>query len=104
MLKIDFVSKFKDGPHRTIRRPVPEPPVRRILSLETAMFRLAALVWVVVGTSLAGSLLLLVLTIPFLTEQGRALIPYAVAAGFGLAVPAAALIARRIVGTGARAA
>lgn len=62
------------------------------------MLKIAVLVWIMLGTALAGSLVLVVLTVPSLYDQGLKLIPYAAAAGFILAAPLAALVARKIQG------
>ena len=61
------------------------------------MLRLAPLVWIVLGTTLAGILMLVVVSVPSLASQDARLIPYAVASGFLIAVPLAILIARRIM-------
>lgn len=63
------------------------------------MLRLAVLMWALVGTTLAGIFVLVIVTVPSLYDQGMRLIPYAVGAGFLLGVPIAVLIARRIVGS-----
>jgi hypothetical protein len=63
------------------------------------MLKLAALVWIVLGTTLAGSLVTVIVTVPSLTAQAMKLIPVAAGAGFVLAIPLAVLIARRIYTT-----
>ncbi len=60
------------------------------------MLRLAVLVWIVLGTTLAGSFLIPVLALPELQAQAMRILPLAAAAGFVLAIPFAWLIARRI--------
>lgn len=60
------------------------------------MLKLAVLVWMVLGTTLAGALVVVIVSVPALSGQGMSLIPIAAAAGFVLAVPAAILIARKI--------
>ena len=60
------------------------------------MLKIATLVWIVLGATLAGSLVLVVVSVPALNDRGMTLIPYAAAAGFVLAAPFAALIARKI--------
>lgn len=61
------------------------------------MLKIAALVWIVLGVTLAGSLVTVVVTVPSFFAEGMRLIPYAAAAGFLLAVPGAFMIARRIL-------
>ena len=53
------------------------------------MLRIAPLIWIVLGTTLAGSLMLVVVSVPSLASQDVRLIPYAVASGFLIAVPLA---------------
>ncbi|MDC7787474.1 hypothetical protein PQJ75_09355 [Rhodoplanes sp. TEM] len=60
------------------------------------MLKLAVLVWMMLGTTLAGALVVVIVSVPSLYNQGMSLIPIAAAAGFVLAVPAAFLIARKI--------
>ncbi|WP_293860296.1 hypothetical protein [uncultured Alsobacter sp.] len=62
------------------------------------MLRLATILWSLIGTTLAGTFVLGVLAIPALSDQGMRLIPWAVAAGFAIAVPVAVAIARGLVG------
>jgi hypothetical protein len=61
------------------------------------MLRVAALVWVMLGTTLAGVAMIAILTVPQLMEQSTRLIPLLCSAGFVVAMPIAYLIARRIV-------
>jgi hypothetical protein len=61
------------------------------------MLRLATLIWVILGTALAGSLVIVVLTVPALSAKGMAFIPAAARSGFLAAIPLAALIARKIM-------
>lgn len=60
------------------------------------MFKIAILIWIVLGTSLAGAFVLVALTVPDLAAKAMQNVPYAAAAGFALAVPLAYAIARRI--------
>ncbi len=60
------------------------------------MFRLAVLLWVVVGTVLAGVAMTVIVATPALLDQGAKLIPIFCGAGFVLAMPVAYIIARRI--------
>lgn len=68
------------------------------------MFRLAVLLWVIVGTVLAGVAMTVIVATPALLDQGARLIPIFCGAGFVLAMPVAYVIARRLAAaTGARA-
>lgn len=60
------------------------------------MLKLAALVWIVLGTTIAGSLLTVIVTVPSLYAKGMTLIPVVAAVGFVVAVPLAILVAKRI--------
>ncbi|RAI41121.1 hypothetical protein [Rhodoplanes roseus] len=60
------------------------------------MMKLAVLIWMMLGITLAGALVVVVVSIPSLYNQGMSLIPIVAAVGFVLAVPAAILIARKI--------
>ncbi len=60
------------------------------------MFRLAALLWVIVGTTLAGIALVVVVATPSLSANGMMLIPIVCTAGFLVAMPVAYLIAKQI--------
>ncbi|WP_230533032.1 hypothetical protein [Microvirga roseola] len=60
------------------------------------MLKLAPLIWIILGTTLAGMLVVPVLTVPSLADRSMTMIPAATAAGFLLAIPLALLIARRI--------
>ena len=60
------------------------------------MFRVTLVVWIVLGTALAGSALLAVLIVPDLAAQAMQNIPRAVLAGFAVAMPLSYLVARKI--------
>jgi hypothetical protein len=60
------------------------------------MIKIAVVVWIVLGATLAGCGLLAVLSIGSLAQDGMKLIPIAVLGGFVLAMPLSFLIARRI--------
>lgn len=60
------------------------------------MWKIATLVWIVLGTTLAGSALMVVLAMPSLASQGMKLIPIVSLAGFAVAIPLAVWIAKRI--------
>jgi hypothetical protein len=65
---------------------------------EVAMLKVSILVWIMLGTVLAGTSLIVVLMVPSLATQAIKNIPYAVAVGFALAMPLSYLVARRIGG------
>lgn len=67
------------------------------------MLRLSILLWALIATTLAGTFILAVVSVPSLSEQGMRLIPWAALAGAMLAMPVAAFVAKAITGT-ARAA
>jgi hypothetical protein len=56
------------------------------------MLKLATLIWMILGTALAGAFVIPVLAVPSLAAQSMKLIPYAAGSGALLAV----LIARKI--------
>jgi hypothetical protein len=66
------------------------------------MFRVTLVVWIMLGTALAGSALLAVLIVPDLAAQAMKNIPRAVLAGFAVAVPLSYLVARKIGGSQVR--
>ena len=66
------------------------------------MFRIALVVWIMLGTALAGTAMLAVLIVPDLAAQAIKNIPLAVLAGFAAAMPLSYLVARKIGGSPAR--
>lgn len=60
------------------------------------MLRIAILVWLVLGITLAGIAIMVVVAVPELFNQGMELIPIAAGVGALIAVPFAYLIAKRI--------
>ncbi|MGT2437125.1 hypothetical protein ACU4GH_16165 [Bradyrhizobium betae] len=62
------------------------------------MFKVSILVWIMLGTTLAGISMIVVLMVPGLAADAIRNIPYAVAAGFALAMPLSYLVARQIGG------
>lgn len=66
------------------------------------MFKISLLVWIVLGTALAGSAVIAVLAVPGLAIQAMKNIPYAVLIGFAVAMPLSYLIARKIGAATAR--
>ena len=60
------------------------------------MFKISILVWMVLGTALAGSAVIAVLAVPDLANQAMKNIPRAVLLGFVVAMPLSYLVARKI--------
>ncbi len=60
------------------------------------MLKLAVLIWLVLGITLAGAGVMVVVAVPELFNDGMQLIPIAAAIGAVVAIPFAYLIARRI--------
>jgi hypothetical protein len=60
------------------------------------MLKIAILIWIVLGTTLAGSALTIVLATPALADQAMKLIPWAALAGAVLAMPLSWLIASNL--------
>ena len=61
------------------------------------MLKVSLVVWIILGTVLAGLSLLTVLMVPSLDAMKT--IPYGALAGFLLAMPLSYLVARQIAGT-----
>ncbi|WP_072392726.1 hypothetical protein [Hyphomicrobium sp. CS1GBMeth3] len=60
------------------------------------MFKIAALVWIMLATTLAGIALLVVVTVPSLANEARFLIPVACGGAVVAAMPLSYIIARQI--------
>lgn len=60
------------------------------------MLRLAAMLWLIAGTALAGVAMTVIVTVPEFIEQGARLIPIFCGGAFVLAIPVAWLLARQI--------
>lgn len=60
------------------------------------MFKIASLIWIVLGTTLAGIAMIVVLVIPSLANDSMRMIPLSAAIGAILAIPFSMLIAKRI--------
>jgi len=60
------------------------------------MFKIAAPVWVMIGTVFAGSAVIAVLTVPALAAHDRQLIPVVAIAGYLGAIPIALAVAVRM--------
>ena len=68
----------------------------------SVMLKIAILIWIVLGTTLAGSALTVVLATPALADQAMKLIPWAALAGAVLAMPLSWLIALNLASRRAR--
>lgn len=60
------------------------------------MFKISLLVWIMLGTALAGSAVIAVLAVPSLAAEAMKNIPLAVLTGFVAAMPLSYLVARKI--------
>ena len=60
------------------------------------MFKISLLVWIMLGTALAGSAVVSVLAVPSLAAEAMRNIPFAVLLGFAAAMPLSYLVAKRI--------
>lgn len=68
------------------------------------MFKIAIIVWMMAGTTLAGIAIMAVLTVPALAVHDMQYIPYAGIAGFVVAIPFAYVVGKKIAAaTAARA-
>lgn len=61
------------------------------------MMRITLLIWIVLGTTLAGVAMTVIVTVPQLIDQGMLYIPILCGGAFVLAIPLAYLIASRIM-------
>jgi hypothetical protein len=60
------------------------------------MFKISLLIWIILGTALAGSAVISVLAVPSLAAEAMKNIPFAVLIGFAAAMPLSYLVARKI--------
>ncbi len=60
------------------------------------MLKLAILIWMTAGTTLAGIAIMVVLTVPALSAKDMQYIPIAAVVGFVVAIPIAYLVGKRI--------
>jgi hypothetical protein len=60
------------------------------------MLKIAIILWIVLGSTLAGCALIVVLATPVLAEQAMKLIPWAALAGFVVAMPLSWLLASNL--------
>ncbi len=63
------------------------------------MFKIAVVIWIVLGATLAGVGLTIVVATPSLVGKSMKYIPWAALAGFIVAIPASWVIAMQIAGT-----
>lgn len=61
------------------------------------MFKIAIIVWMMAGTTLAGIAIMVVLSVPSLAARDMEYIPIAAAIGAVIAIPLAYVVAKRIV-------
>lgn len=61
------------------------------------MMKVAILVWLVLGVTLAGAALTVVLAVPSLSSNAMKLLPIFSAVGFVLAIPASMYVAKKIL-------
>lgn len=61
------------------------------------MFKIAVLVWIVLGTTCAGIALTLTLTVPALQANAMKLLPIFSLVGFVVAIPASIWVAKKIL-------
>ena len=61
------------------------------------MFKVALLVWILIGVVGAGAALLVVLAVPSLSVNAMKLLPYVTAAGFIVTIPISFVIAKLIL-------
>jgi hypothetical protein len=61
------------------------------------MLALAALVWIMLASTILGGLVLAIVSVPTFTEHGMRLLPIAAGIVALLAVPASLAVARRLV-------
>jgi len=62
------------------------------------MFKIAAVVWIMLAVTLAGVALLVIVTVPSLAAQAAFLIPVVCSGAIVVAMPLSYLVARRISG------
>jgi hypothetical protein len=60
------------------------------------MLKIAIILWIVLGSTVAGCALIVVLATPVLADQAMKLIPWAALAGFVLAMPLSWLLASNL--------
>ena len=66
------------------------------------MIKISLIIWMMLGAALAGTAVIAVLAIPSLAAEAMKNIPFAVLAGFVVALPLSYLVAMRIGASTAR--
>lgn len=66
------------------------------------MIKVAAVVWIMLGTVLAGIAMTVIVTVPGLLDQGTRLIPLACGGAYAVGLPIAYVVARKIADASAR--
>lgn len=66
------------------------------VELGITMFKIAVLIWMMLGTTLAGSLVLVVLLMPNFGHSQMQMVPVAAIAGFLIGIPLSFVVAGRI--------
>ena len=66
------------------------------------MIKVAAVIWIMLGTVLAGVAMTVILAVPSLIDRGAFLIPIACGAAFAAGLPIAYVVARMIADASAR--
>jgi preprotein translocase subunit SecF len=69
---------------------------RHLLPESTPMIRISFLVWMVLGTALAGTAVVAMLAVPTLASEAMKNIPLAVLLGFVAAMPLSYVVATKI--------
>lgn len=64
---------------------------------EAAVAKIAVLIWIVMGITIAGAFGTVILATPALSNEAAELLPWAALAGFVVAIPASVVIARKIL-------
>ncbi len=63
------------------------------------MFKVALVVWLVLGSTLAGITVIVITTVPSLYAQGMTLIPWAAIIAAIVAIPLSFLVAKQMMAT-----
>lgn len=61
------------------------------------MAKLAVLIWIMLGITLAGAFVTVILAVPSLAQEAAETLPWAALAGFLAAIPASIWVAQRIL-------
>jgi hypothetical protein len=73
--------------------------VARLNLKERAMLKIAAIVWVMIGTVFTGIAVMTILSVPALAAHDMKYLPIAALAGFIVAIPVAFVVAGRMTKT-----